>query len=56
MKSIQTIARVTGMLFLIMTVAAGFSVGHVSSTLIVPDNAAATAENIMASRSRRKTI
>lgn len=44
-------ARIAGFLFLFMTVAAGFSLMYVPSSLIVPGDATATANNIMASES-----
>ena len=49
--SIKTIARMAGVLYLIIIVFAGFSQGYVRSTLIVPGDAATTANNIMASES-----
>lgn len=42
-------ARITGLLYLIIIVAAGFAEGAVRGVLIVPGDAAATAENIRAS-------
>lgn len=49
MNSLKKIARVTGVLYLIIIVCAGFSEGYVRSTLIVPGDATATANNIVAS-------
>jgi hypothetical protein len=45
-------ARVAGILFLIMVIAAEFSTGVVGVNLIVPGDATATANNIMASESQ----
>jgi hypothetical protein len=45
-------ARITGILFLIMTIAIFFTTGFVRVTLIVPGDATATANNIMASESQ----
>lgn len=42
-------ARITGLLYLIIIVAAGFAEGAVRGTLVVPGDAAATAANIRAS-------
>jgi hypothetical protein len=47
--SIRTIARVTGLLYVLIFVTAGFSEGFVRATLIVPGDATATAANIVAS-------
>lgn len=47
--SIKTTARVAGLLYLLVAVLGAFSIIYVSSTLIVPGDAAATANNIMAS-------
>src|SRR5437764_1270488 len=49
MNSINTTARITAVLTLIMAVLAGFSMMYVPSTLIVPGDAAKTASNILAS-------
>ena len=49
MNSIKKIAKIAGVLILIMTVFAPFSMLYVPSTLIVPGDATATANNIMAS-------
>ncbi len=49
MDSTKKIARIAGLLYLIIIVCAGFSEGFVRSSLIVPGDAAATANNIMAS-------
>lgn len=49
MKSVQKIARFAGVLYLIIMVAAIFAHQYVPSTLIVPDDPAATASNIAAS-------
>ncbi|AUV80427.1 DUF4386 domain-containing protein [Salinigranum rubrum] len=45
----RTVARVTGLLYLLVFVTAGFSEGYVRGTLVVPGDAAATAANIAAS-------
>lgn len=45
----RKIARIAGILYLIIIVCAGFSEGYVRSSLIVPGDAAATANNIMSS-------
>ncbi len=42
----KKIARVSGIMYLIIIVCAGFSEGYVRSTLILPGDAAATANNI----------
>ena len=42
-------ARIAGLLYLIIIVCAGFSEGYVRSNLIVPGDATATANNIVAS-------
>jgi len=52
MNSINKPARVVGILFLIMTVAIFFTTGFVRVLLIVPGDATATANNIMASESQ----
>lgn len=49
MNSTQKTARITGLFYLIIIVCAGFSEGYVRAHLIVPDDAAATAHNILAS-------
>jgi hypothetical protein len=49
MNSNKKIARVAGFLYLIIIVCAGFSEGYVRSNLIVPGDATATANNIVAS-------
>lgn len=49
MNDTKTIARVAGVLYLIVIVCAGFSEGYVRSGLIVPGDAGATADHIMAS-------
>ena len=49
MNSIQTTARTTGILILIMAVIAPFGMLYVPSTLIVPGDAATTAKHMMAS-------
>ncbi|MDY2586815.1 DUF4386 domain-containing protein [Winogradskyella aquimaris] len=41
------IIRLTGLFYLIVIICAGFSQGYVRGTLIIPDNAVATANNIM---------
>lgn len=47
-KSIQKIARLAGVLYLIITVAAAIAHFYVPSNIIVPDDAAATVSNIVA--------
>jgi hypothetical protein len=47
--STRTIARFTGLLYLLIFITAGFSEGFVRATLIVPGDAAGTAANIVAS-------
>lgn len=47
--STRTIARITGLLYVLIFVTAGFSEGFVRATLIVPGDATATAANIVAS-------
>lgn len=47
--STRTIARLTGVLYLLIFITAGFSEGYVRATLIVPGDATATAANIAAS-------
>ena len=47
MDSLKKKARIAGFLYLIIIVCAGFSEGYVRSSLIVPDDATATANNIM---------
>ena len=51
MNSINKIARVTGVLILMLVVIAPFSMLYVPSTLIVPGDATSTANNIVASES-----
>ncbi|MFC6862717.1 DUF4386 domain-containing protein [Halomicroarcula sp. GCM10025817] len=46
--STRTIARITGLLYLLIFVTAGFSEGFVRASLIVPGDATATAANIVA--------
>ena len=48
--NMQKIARMTGVLTLLMVILAPFSMIYVPTTLIVPDNAATTAANIMTSQ------
>ena len=50
-KSIQKIARLAGVLYLIITVAAAIAHFYVPSNIIVPDDAAATVSNIAANES-----
>src|SRR5712691_1809941 len=45
-QSLQTYARIAGVLFLLTMVAGGFGEAYVPSKLIVPANAAMTAENV----------
>ena len=47
MNSSRRTARITGVLYLIIIICAGFSEGFVRSSIIVPGNAAATADNIV---------
>ncbi|MCG6955843.1 MAG: DUF4386 domain-containing protein [Gemmatimonadetes bacterium] len=47
--SMRSLARMAGLLYLVIIVCAGFSQGYVRSTMIVPGDAAATAGNILAS-------
>jgi hypothetical protein len=47
--STRTIARITGGLYVLIFITAGFSEGFVRATLIVPGDATATAANIVAS-------
>jgi len=49
MKSAQKIARIAGILTLLIVVLGPFSMIYVPTTLVVPGNAAATANRIMAS-------
>jgi hypothetical protein len=51
MNSIQTTARVTGVLMLLMVILAPFSMIYVPSTLIVAGDATATAGNLVAAES-----
>ena len=46
--SVQTYARIAGILFLLSLVAGGFGEAYVPSKLIVSSNATATAQNIKA--------
>lgn len=46
--SLRRLGRITGVLYLVIIVCAGFSEGFVRAGLIVPGEAAATAENILA--------
>lgn len=48
--NINKIARIAGLLTMLMVILAPFSMIYVPTTLIVPDNAATTAANIMASQ------
>ncbi|MEP7358851.1 MAG: DUF4386 domain-containing protein, partial [Anaerolineales bacterium] len=48
-KSIQVIARIAAVLYLVIAVAAGIAHGYVPATLLVAGDAAATAHNIAAS-------
>lgn len=47
--STRTIARVTGLLYVLIFVTAGFSEGFVRASVLVPGDAAATAANVLAS-------
>lgn len=49
MHSIKRIARLTGALFIIMSIAGPFSMEYVPSQILVPDNAAATTNNLVES-------
>ncbi len=49
MNSIKNIGRVAGLLYLLISICAPFSMLYVPSILIVPGDAATTASNIMAS-------
>jgi hypothetical protein len=49
--SVQTYARIAGILFLVSIVAGGFGEAYVPSVLVVSANATVTAHNIMASES-----
>ena len=49
MNSNQKTARIAGALYLLSATAAGVPLIYVPTKLIVPDNAAATANNILAS-------
>jgi hypothetical protein len=51
MSSIKMTARMTGFLYLLIAVIAPFSMLYIPSTLVVPEDAAATASNIVASES-----
>jgi hypothetical protein len=51
MKSVQNTARLAGVLYLVIAVAAIIAHFYVPSRIIVPDDAAATINNIMASES-----
>ena len=51
MNSIQKAARITGILILIMAVIAPFGMIYLPATLIVPGDAATTANHVMASES-----
>jgi hypothetical protein len=43
----RSLARLTGWLYLVIIVCAGFSEGYARATLIVPEDPAATAANIL---------
>lgn len=49
MESTKRIARIAGLLYLVIILSAGFSEGVVRASLIVPGDATATADNIRAS-------
>lgn len=49
METPKRIARLTGLLYLVIIVTAGFAEGAVRGTLVIPGDAAATAANIQAS-------
>lgn len=46
-RTLKKLARVTGLLYLLVIICAGFSQGYVRGTLIVPGDASATALNIL---------
>lgn len=46
-RSLRTHARIAGLLYLVIIVAAGFAEGFVRSTLVVPGDPGATASNIL---------
>lgn len=48
-ESVQTYARIAGVLLLVSIVAGGFGESYAPATLIVPGNASATAHNLIAS-------
>jgi hypothetical protein len=48
-RSPRAMARFAGFLYLLIAVCSGFSFGYVRTTLLVPGDAATTAQNIMAS-------
>ena len=47
MKSLSSKIRITGLMYLIVIVCAGFAQGYVRANLVVPGDAAATAANIL---------
>ena len=51
MTSIQKTARLTGLLYLVIAALSAFGLVYVPSMIIVPEDAAATANNIVASES-----
>jgi hypothetical protein len=55
MKSVKRLARVTGLLYLVIFIVAPFAFLLVRSTILVPGDATATAENILASESLFRT-
>lgn len=51
MKTQKQNARITGLMYLLVIICAGFSQGYVRGTLIVPDDAVITANNILSHES-----
>jgi hypothetical protein len=50
MSSAQRLARVAGVLYLLIAVVGAFSIAYVPSVIVVPGDAATTAANLMANR------
>ena len=48
-QSVQTYARIAGVLFLVSLVVGGFGEAYVPSRIVVPGDASATAHNLLAS-------
>ena len=55
MNSVKKLARVAGLLYLVIFIVAPFAFLIVKSTILVPGDATATAENILASESLFRT-